>query len=183
MREAVGGDTYGTSESISQTSKSSGRMQGPTLPSPADLQLAREDAASYANMTYLTKRKRERGEDKERVDDLVGPKEVGREGLLERKRMRREGDRAFREVKEDGGLEVSEDVLMGGNSSFKERYTSTCLTCIEAYRLSGLPNGTQPGLVLRQRREQNVIRVTMTGVSVQNNSKKKTEKLWKCLNN
>ena len=126
VREAVGGDTYGTSASSSQASKGTGRMQGPTLPSAADLQLAREDAVSYANMTHLAKRKRERGEDKERVEDIVGPKEVGREGLIEKKRVKREGDRAFREAKEDGGLEVSEDLLMGGGSSFKERCASTC---------------------------------------------------------
>lgn len=121
MRESVGGDTYGASASTSQPSKGTGRIQGPTLPSTADLQLAREDAASYATMTHLAKRKREKGEDKERLEDLVGPKETGREGMLEKKKVKREGDRAFRDAKEDGGLEVSEDVLMGGGSSFKER--------------------------------------------------------------
>jgi len=73
-------------------------------------------------MTHLAKRKREKGEDKERVEDAVGPKEVGREGMLEKKRMARESNKAFREAKEDGGLEVSENVLMGGGGSFKERY-------------------------------------------------------------
>ena len=121
VRESVGGDTYGASASTSQPSKGTGRIQGPTLPSTADLQLAREDAASYATMTHLAKRKREKGEDKERLEDLVGPKETGREGMLEKKKVKREGDRAFRDAKEDGGLEVSEDVLMGGGSSFKER--------------------------------------------------------------
>jgi hypothetical protein len=75
-------------------------------------------------MAHLAKRKREKGEDKERLDDLVGPKEVGREGMLEKKRVKREGDRAFREAKDDGGLEVSEDILMGGGGGFKERCVS-----------------------------------------------------------
>ena len=122
-RESVGGDTYGAS--ASQPSRGKGRIQGPTLPSTADLQLSREDADSYATMTHFAKRKREKGEEKERVEDMVGPKEVGKEGMLEKKRAKREGDRAFREAKEDGGLEVSEDVLMGGGSSFKQRCGST----------------------------------------------------------
>ena len=117
VREAVGADTYRPRASGS----GSGRVQGPTLPSAADLQLAREDAASAASMTRLAQRRRERGEDRARVEDAVGPKEVGREGLLEKKRATREADRAFREAKGDGGLEVSEDVLMGGGGSFKER--------------------------------------------------------------
>jgi len=51
---------------------------------------------------------------------MVGPKEVGREGMLEKKRVQREGDRAFRE-KGDEGLELDESTLMGGGDSFKER--------------------------------------------------------------
>jgi hypothetical protein len=35
------------------------------------------------------KRKREKAEGKERVEDAVGPKEVRREGMLEKKRAKR----------------------------------------------------------------------------------------------
>ncbi|KAG8689016.1 hypothetical protein FRC11_004287 [Ceratobasidium sp. 423] len=40
---------------------------------------------------------------------------------MEKKRARREDDRAMRDRKEDGGLEVGEDVLMGagGSDSFQ----------------------------------------------------------------
>jgi hypothetical protein len=44
---------------------------------------------------------------RDRIEDLVGPKPVGREGMLEKKALKREGDRAFRE-KGDEGLEVDE---------------------------------------------------------------------------
>ncbi|KAF8515812.1 hypothetical protein BU17DRAFT_93227 [Hysterangium stoloniferum] len=119
VREEVGGDTYGPS--VAAASKRSGRVQGPTLPSPADLQLAREDAASLSNANHRIKRKRENNEDRERIEEMVGPKDVGREGMLEKKRAKKEGDKTYRDSKEDGGLEVSEDVLFGGGSSFKER--------------------------------------------------------------
>jgi len=85
------------------------------------MQLVREEAESLSAANNLLKRKREKLEDKERVEDLVGPKEVGREGMLEKKRAKRETDKAFQETRDDAGLEVSEDVLMGGGS-FKERY-------------------------------------------------------------
>jgi len=48
----------------------------------------------------------------------VGPKPVGREGMLEKKAVRRESDRAFRE-KGDEGLEVDEGTLMGGGDNFQ----------------------------------------------------------------
>ena len=49
---------------------------------------------------------------------MVGPKPVGREGMLEKKAVRRESDRAFRE-KGDEGLEVDEGTLMGGGDNFQ----------------------------------------------------------------
>jgi len=52
---------------------------------------------------------------------MVGPKEVGREGMLEKKRARREGDRAFREKGDDGFVEADEKTLLGGGDSFRER--------------------------------------------------------------
>ena len=46
---------------------------------------------------------------------------LGKEGMLEKKRARREADRAFRE-KGDDGFDADESTLMGGGDSFKERY-------------------------------------------------------------
>ncbi|KAL0952049.1 hypothetical protein HGRIS_008689 [Hohenbuehelia grisea] len=96
----------------------SGRMQGPSLPSASDLQLVRESESDYRDAERSYKRKRDKMEAKERVEDMVGPKEVGREGMLEKKRAKRENDRAFRE-KGDEGLEVDETTLMGGGDSFR----------------------------------------------------------------
>ena len=64
------------------------------------------------------KRKRDKLEAKERVEEMVGPREVGREGMLEKKRARRDADRSFRE-KGDEGLEVDESTLLGGGDSFR----------------------------------------------------------------
>jgi hypothetical protein len=52
---------------------------------------------------------------------MVGPKEVGKEGMLEKKRARREDDRAFRE-KGDDGFEADESTLLGGGDSFRDQY-------------------------------------------------------------
>ncbi|KAG8689934.1 hypothetical protein FRC09_012194 [Ceratobasidium sp. 395] len=92
------------------------RTVGPTLPSSSDLTLARESAAeaSKNERRALNKRARERLEDE---DGGIGPKQVGREGMMQKKRAKREDDRAMRDRKEDGGLEVREDVLMGAGSS------------------------------------------------------------------
>ncbi len=57
-------------------------------------------------------------ETKERIEEMVGPKPAGREGMLEKKAVRRESDRAFRE-KGDEGLEVDEGTLMGGGDNFQ----------------------------------------------------------------
>ncbi|KAJ1305951.1 hypothetical protein OPQ81_010668 [Rhizoctonia solani] len=93
-----------------------GRTMGPSLPSGSDLTLQREEAAELARGERRTanKRTRERLEDE---DGGIGPKAVGREGMIEKKRARRENDRAMRDRKEDGGLEVGEDTLMGSGSS------------------------------------------------------------------
>ena len=42
--------------------------------------------------------------------------------MLEKKRARREGDRAFREKGDDGFVEADEKTLLGGGDSFRERY-------------------------------------------------------------
>lgn len=93
-------------------------MQGPSLPPQADRVLAREAAEERATAERDYQRKRDKAEARERIEDMVGPREVGRERVLEKKRERREGDRAFRE-KGDEGLEVDEGTLLGGGSSFK----------------------------------------------------------------
>jgi hypothetical protein len=95
-------------------------MQGPTLPSASDLVLAREAASEYYDDERKYKRKRDMAEAKEKVEDMVGPKEVGREGMLEKKRAKRDNDRAFRE-KGDEGYEADESTLLGGGDSFRER--------------------------------------------------------------
>ncbi|KAJ3730127.1 hypothetical protein DFJ43DRAFT_1082718 [Lentinula guzmanii] len=107
-------------EGSSKSDRGSSRVQGPTLPSSSDIQLAREYAAETREEEHRLKRKRERKEDRERVEDMVGPKEVGREGMLEKKRAKRENDRTFRD-KGDEGLEADESVLMGGGDSFKQQ--------------------------------------------------------------
>ncbi|EMD42346.1 hypothetical protein CERSUDRAFT_148113 [Gelatoporia subvermispora B] len=122
-REEVGAATYhrsSRSESGPSAASASGRIQGPTLPSQSDITLAREaaDESHVAERDY--ERKRKRKEDKERLEEVVGPKEVGREGMLEKKRAKRETDRAFRE-KGDDGLDMDDSTLMGGGDSFRER--------------------------------------------------------------
>ncbi|EIM83565.1 uncharacterized protein STEHIDRAFT_101856 [Stereum hirsutum FP-91666 SS1] len=98
-----------------------GRSIGPTLPSSSDLTLARELQEEAAWEEKSLKRKRDKREAKERDEDVNGPREVGRERLMEKKREKREGDKAFREAREDAGLELDEGTLMGGGDSFQDR--------------------------------------------------------------
>jgi len=121
-RTEVGAATYGVGNadgpSMTSGDDRSKRVQGPTLPSRADHILAREAAEEQAAAERVYQRKRDKAEARERIEDMVGPREVGRERMLEKKRERREGDRAFRE-KGDEGLEMDEGTLMGGGDSFK----------------------------------------------------------------
>lgn len=117
----MGAATYGR-EAPQAFSRANSRVIGPTLPSSSDLTLSREAASEFESTERSFKRKRDRLEAKERVEDMVGPKEVGREGMLEKKRAKREGDRAFREKGDDGFVEADEKTLLGGGDSFKERY-------------------------------------------------------------
>ena len=122
-REEVGAATYNRSRSDVMplpSASGSGRMQGPALPSQSDLVMAREDAEAQRFTERDLKRKRERKEEKERLEDVVGPKEVGREGMLEKKRARREADKSYRE-KGDDGFDMDDSTLMGGGDSFQER--------------------------------------------------------------
>ncbi|KAJ8508632.1 hypothetical protein ONZ45_g9116 [Pleurotus djamor] len=114
-RQQISAATYNKDEPVAS---GSGRLQGPTLPSASDLALARELESEHREEDRKHKRKRDKMEAKERVEDMVGPKEVGKEGMLEKKRAKRENDRAFREKGEDG-LEADESTLMGGNDSFR----------------------------------------------------------------
>ena len=96
-------------------------MLGPTLPSNADRVLAEEEAEERRGDELKRKRKRERTEDKDRLEDMVGPKEIGKAGMLEKKRVKRENDKTFRERGDDGFVEADDRTLMGGGDSFKER--------------------------------------------------------------
>jgi hypothetical protein len=128
VRESVGVATYGR-EGPHTSSSSTGRVLGPTLPTSSELTLSREAASEYEAADRSYKRKRDRLEAKEKVEDMVGPKEVGREGMLEKKRAKREGDRAFREKGDDGFVEADEKTLLGGGDSFRERYNILPLCC------------------------------------------------------
>ena len=88
------------------------------MPSTADRTLARESAAEERDAERKHERRRERKEAQERVEDMVGPKEVGRAGMLEKKKAQREADKAFRE-RGDDGFDVDESTLMGGGDSFQ----------------------------------------------------------------
>ena len=103
------------------TSNSKPRVLGPSLPSQADRVLAEEEAEDRRGAEIQRKRKRERAEDKDRVEDMVGPKEIGKAGMLEKKRVKRENDKAFREKGDDGFVEADDKTLMGGGDSFRER--------------------------------------------------------------
>ncbi|KAF5352333.1 hypothetical protein D9756_006153 [Leucocoprinus leucothites] len=99
---------------------SGGRVIGPAMPSASDLTLAREYATEREEEERRHQRKRDKAEAKDRVEDMVGPKAVGREAMLEKKQVRRENNRAFRE-RGDDGLDMDESTTMGGGDSFKER--------------------------------------------------------------
>lgn len=95
-----------------------GKVHGPTLPTSSDITLARELVDSQREEERAYKHSKNKKETKDRIEELVGPKPVGREGMLEKKVLKREGDRAFRE-KGDEGLEVDDRTLMGGGDSFQ----------------------------------------------------------------
>jgi hypothetical protein len=126
-RDEIHSANYGPSASRDLASSSSsaprraviGPTMGPTLPSASDLTLAREAAAEQEAVDRKNARKRQRAEERERIEDAVGPKPVGREGQLEAKRARREGDKAFRERGDDGFVEADEGTLMGGGDDFR----------------------------------------------------------------
>ena len=124
-RNEVDSATWNRPSRAGEAGPSSGsrRLQGPTLPSQSDLTLAREVADEGRKAERDYQRKRDRRDAKDRVEDMVGPKEVGKEGMLEKKRARREADKAVRE-KGDDGFEADETTLMGSGGSFQEAYVS-----------------------------------------------------------
>jgi hypothetical protein len=106
-------------EGTSSHSGSSRRAVGPTMPSSADRQLAAEYAEEQAAKERKAARHKDRVETRERIEEMVGPKESGREGMLEKKKVQRENAKSHRDAKDEGGLELDDDVLMGGSDSFK----------------------------------------------------------------
>lgn len=125
-RQQIAAATYGLdtpSQAGLSSGGGSGRVHGPTLPSASDLVLARELASENQQEERSYKRKRDKLEAKERMEEIA-PREVGREGMLEKKRARRDADRDFRD-KGDDGLEADESTLLGGGDSFKAQ----CVHC------------------------------------------------------
>lgn len=116
--------------------KPKGRIAGPTLPSAADWTEQEEARRELVDHERKNSRKREREEDKERIEDLVGPRETGREGALEKKRLKRESDRQARGEKDDAFVEVGEDALYGGGDSFQARWVSYYLEYPSNIRLT-----------------------------------------------
>jgi hypothetical protein len=127
-RAEVGAATYGPGDGPSTTPRDdrSKRVQGPTLPTHTDRILSQEAAEEQAAAEREYQRKRDKAGAREHLEDMVGPREVGRERMLEKKREQRESDRAFRE-RGDEGLEMDEGTLMGGGDSFKARWVFRCI--------------------------------------------------------
>lgn len=127
-RAEVGAATYGQGSSSHDTgpsaggsrSSGSGRIQGPAMPSAADLTFARELSKEQRDEERAFQKKRDKLDARDRLEEMVGPKPIGKEAILEKKRAKREGDRSFRE-RGDDGLELDESTLMGGGDSFREQ--------------------------------------------------------------
>lgn len=97
----------------------SSRIVGPAMPSESDRQLAKEREVELAALDRQSARRRDRKAQQDRIEDQVGPKEVGREGQLEKKRAQRESNHAAQDAKDDAGLEMNDADLMGGGDSFQ----------------------------------------------------------------
>ena len=102
------------------------RRSGPAIPNLQDLQQRRElaDEGRVSHYTDLrSERKQDRKEQKERLEELVPRAEPGsRERQLEKKREGAAANRAFRDAKDSGDVEVAESELLGeegGMSSLK----------------------------------------------------------------
>jgi hypothetical protein len=120
VREAVNSENYSISSGkLASAKASSSKVLGPSLPSSSDMQLAKEYVDEAAARAKQSVRRHERADMRDKIDEMVGPKEVGREGMLEKKRANRDSDQAHRNAKDEAGLEVSDDVLIGGGDSFQ----------------------------------------------------------------
>ena len=84
-RAEVGVATYGVDSGPSKSSDGrSKRVQGPALPPQGDRILAREAEEEKAAAEREYQRKRDKAEARDRIEDMVGPREVGRERMLEK---------------------------------------------------------------------------------------------------
>ncbi|KAK5731589.1 hypothetical protein LTR17_011295 [Elasticomyces elasticus] len=96
------------------------RKAGPSVPGFQDIQQRREQAvedreAQRTDMRY--ERKQDRNLAKERLDELVPRADAGsRERQLEKKREVTAGNRAFRDAKEGGDVEVGDRDLLGDDA-------------------------------------------------------------------
>jgi len=128
--------------------------RGPTLPTPGDLTLAHESAESARLAELSSQRKRARVEERERVDDMLGPKPIGREGQLEKKRAQRETNRAARDQKDDTMGDWDDATLMGSGDadSFKARIAQRDAARRKAEERKGTSR-EERGTVVRERQD------------------------------
>lgn len=108
------------SRSKNTYSHGSSRVVGPAMPTVTDRQLLREQEEERAAVQLQLAKSRERQEKKDRIEDQIGPKEVGRAGQLEKKRAQRESNKAAADAKDDAGLEINDRDLMGGSDNFHD---------------------------------------------------------------
>ena len=93
----------------------------------SDITLAREaqQEAQKANRDY--ERQRSKKDDHDRIEDAVGPKEIGKEASLEKKRAKRENDREFGEARgDDGGGDWEVSLLVNVPSLRVANFNQTC---------------------------------------------------------
>lgn len=176
-------DDYAATSASSRSKRDPSRVVGPTMPTAEDRVLMREafDEERVAERAY--QRKRARQEDKERVEDMVGPKEQGREGALEKKRARREADRSSRDAKDDAFGDFDESTLMGGGDSFQARYdhdSGQHYQHVLIRRCLGLLSVTPRGDVTKRNGSQQ-LRINMTlSATDRRLYERKIMPLWRC---
>ncbi|KLO20616.1 hypothetical protein SCHPADRAFT_13969 [Schizopora paradoxa] len=149
--EFVAGPTLSTTGAPGSSSRT---PRGPTLPRPGDLTLAQESAETARLAELSANRKRARAEEKERMDEMLGPKPIGREGQLEKKRARRENDRATRDQKDDAIGDWDEGVLMGSGDadSFQARIAQRDAARKRAEEKKGI-NREERSTAIRERQD------------------------------
>lgn len=80
---------------------------------PSDLRLEQEEASERRHRERASERKRE-NRDVRQMQEEMAPRATGRDALVERRRERAAGNRAFADAKLDDGMELDDEVLMGG---------------------------------------------------------------------